>query len=43
MEKTTPKKFDSFLARLILFIIILATIFSVYMTIKLVYRGFTFR
>jgi hypothetical protein len=43
MELEKPKKFDSFLARLVMLFIILATIFTVYLTVKLVVTGFTFR
>ncbi|MGB3017172.1 MAG: hypothetical protein WBC65_05135 [Ignavibacteria bacterium] len=44
MEETKPKrKFDSLLAKIMLAVIILATIFSLYMTVKLVIHGFTFR
>jgi hypothetical protein len=44
MEEIKPKrKFDSLLAKIMLAVIILATIFSLYMTVKLVIHGFTFR
>ncbi|HQY20695.1 MAG TPA: hypothetical protein PK294_00480 [Ignavibacteria bacterium] len=43
MDKTQTKKPTSFLTKIVLFIIIAATIFSIYYTIKLVYSGFTFR
>lgn len=44
MEETKPKrKFDSLLAKIMLAVIIIATVFSLYMTIKLVIHGFTFR
>lgn len=44
MEEIKPKsKFDSTLAKIMLVVIILATIFSLYMTVKLVIHGFTFR
>lgn len=44
MEEQKPKrKLDSTLARIMVVLIILATIFSIYMTFKLVIHGFTFR
>ncbi len=44
MEDIKPKrKFDSNLAKVMIALIIIATIFSIYMTIKLVIHGFTFR
>jgi hypothetical protein len=44
MEEIKQKsKFDSTLAKIMLVVIILATIFSLYMTVKLVIHGFTFR
>ena len=43
MELEKPKRFDSFLSKLVIFIIILATIFTIYLTVKLVVTGFTFR
>ncbi len=44
MEDVKPKRrFDSNLAKVMLAVIIIATIFSVYMTIKLIIHGFTFR
>ncbi len=44
MQETKPKrKLDSTLARIMLALIILATIFSIYMTVKLFIHGFTFR
>ncbi len=43
MELEKPKRFDSFLAKFVIFIIILATIFTIYLTVKLVVTGFTFR
>lgn len=44
MEEIKQKsKFDSTLVKIMLVVIILATIFSLYMTVKLVIHGFTFR
>lgn len=43
MELEKPKRLDSFLSKVVIFIIILATIFTVYLTIKLIVTGFTFR
>ncbi|MBX7041918.1 MAG: hypothetical protein K1X85_03355 [Ignavibacteria bacterium] len=44
LEETKPKrKLDSTLAKIMLALIILATIFSIYMTVKLFIHGFTFR
>lgn len=43
MELEKPKKIDSFLAKFVIFFIVLATIFTIYLTVKLVVSGFTFR
>lgn len=37
------RKLDSMLARIMIVVIIIATIFSLYMTVKLFIHGFTFR
>ncbi len=43
METKETKKYDSVMARIVIAIIILATIFTIYLTIKLIISGFTFR
>jgi hypothetical protein len=44
MEEVKQKrKFDSVMARIMIVLIIIATIFSIYMTVKLFIHGFTFR
>ena len=42
-EARQKRKLDSTLARIMIVIIILATIFSIVMTVKLFIHGFTFR
>lgn len=43
MAETEKARSGGFMAKLIIFIIILATIFTIYLSIKLIVTGFTFR
>lgn len=43
MDNTTEKKSGSVLMKFVFGLIILSTIVTIYLTIKLIYYGFTFR